>query len=185
MQTAKAWQGFTQGSWQTGIDVRDFIQNNYTPYEGNAGFLAPATFRTKRLWEECLKLLADEQKNGGVLDVDTSVVSTITSHQPGYIARDLEAIVGLQTDAPLKRSVIVNGGIRMAEQACEAYGYKLDPQISEIYHQHATTHNTAVFKAYTDEMKQVRRLGIITGLPDAYGRGRIIGDYRRVALYGT
>ncbi|EGO63380.1 formate C-acetyltransferase [Acetonema longum] len=185
MQTVKAWQGFTQGTWQTGIDVRDFIQKNYTPYAGSAGFLAAATFRTKRLWEECLKLLEAEQKNGGVLDVDVTVVSTITSHQPGYIARDLEAVVGLQTDAPLKRSVIVNGGIRMAEQACEAYGYKLDPDISEIYHHHATTHNTAVFQAYTDEMKLVRRLGIITGLPDAYGRGRIIGDYRRVALYGT
>ena len=179
------WRGFTTGAWQTSVDVRDFIQANYTPYEGNADFLAPATFRTQRLWEECSRLLKSERDSDGVLDIDTEIVSTITSHDVGYIAKELELIVGLQTDAPLKRSVIVNGGVRMAEQACEAYGRKLNPQISDIYHNHRKTHNTAVFEAYTEEMKQARRLGMITGLPDAYGRGRIIGDYRRVALYGT
>lgn len=179
------WRGFAAGAWQTRIDVRDFIQQNYTPYEGDAGFLAAVTFRTKRLWEECCRLLKAERDAGGVLDIDTEVVSTITSHRPGYIAKELELIAGLQTDAPLKRGVIVNGGVRMAEQACEAYGRQLKPQISEIYHQHRKTHNTAVFEAYTEDMKAARRLGLITGLPDAYGRGRIIGDYRRVALYGT
>lgn len=179
------WQGFQAGNWQTAIDVRDFIQKNYTPYEGNAQFLSPASFRTKRLWAECEKLLKQEREAGGVLDIDTEAVSTITSHAPGYIEKELELIVGLQTDAPLKRGVIVNGGVRMAEQACEAYGRKLNPAISEIYHKHRKTHNTAVFDAYTEEMKQARRLGFITGLPDAYGRGRIIGDYRRVALYGV
>ncbi|KYZ75748.1 formate acetyltransferase [Anaerosporomusa subterranea] len=179
------WRGFTDGVWQTSVDVRDFIQKNYTPYEGDASFLAAATFQTKRLWEECTRLLKVERDSDGVLDIDTEVVSTITSHAAGYIAKELELIVGLQTDAPLKRGVIVNGGVRMAEQACEAYGRKLNPQISDIYHNHRKTHNTAVFEAYTEEMKQARRLGMITGLPDAYGRGRIIGDYRRIALYGT
>lgn len=180
----QAWQGFNHGLWQEKIDVRDFIQQNYKPYSGNDQFLAGPTERTGQLWAGCTKLLACERAKGGVLDVDADRVSTITSHGPGYIAKDLETIVGLQTEAPLKRSVIVNGGVRMAEQACEAYGYKLDEAISEIYHNHRTTHNAAVFSAYTDEMKQARRIGIITGLPDAYGRGRIIGDYRRVALYG-
>ncbi|MDF2501701.1 MAG: formate acetyltransferase [Anaerosporomusa subterranea] len=179
------WRGFKDGVWQTSVDVRDFIQKNYTPYAGDASFLAAATFQTKRLWEECTRLLKAERDSSGVLDIDTEVVSTITSHAAGYIAKELELIVGLQTDAPLKRGVIVNGGVRMAEQACEAYGRKLNPQISDIYHNHRKTHNTAVFEAYTEEMKQARRLGMITGLPDAYGRGRIIGDYRRVALYGT
>ena len=179
------WQNFSAGDWQTDIDVRGFIQTNYTPYTGDAVFLATATFRTKRLWEECSRLLQQEREAGGVLDIDTEVVSTITSHRAGYIAKELELIVGLQTDAPLKRSVIVNGGVRLAEQACAAYGRTLNPQISDIYHNHRKTHNTAVFEAYTEEMKQARRLGLITGLPDAYGRGRIIGDYRRVALYGT
>lgn len=178
------WQGFTGGNWQSQIDVRDFIQTNYNPYTGGSAFLAGASFRTKRLWDECARLLQRERAAGGVLDIDTDVVSTITAHQPGYVAKELELIVGLQTDAPLKRGVIVNGGIRLAEQACEAYGRTLNPEISEIYHNHRKTHNTAVFEAYTEEMKQARRLGIITGLPDAYGRGRIIGDYRRVALYG-
>lgn len=185
MKENSAWTGFKGEAWQANIDVRDFIQSNYTPYEGKGDFLTSATFATKRLWEECCILLEEERKKGGVLDVDTQVVSTVTSHRPGYISKDLETIVGLQTDKPLKRSVIVNGGIRMAEQACEAYGYKLNPEISEIYNKHARTHNQAVFEVYTDEMKQVRKLGILTGLPDAYGRGRIIGDYRRVALYGT
>lgn len=180
----KEWNNFKQGKWCDEINVRDFIQLNYTPYEGEGDFLAPATERTNRLWGRCQQLLATEQAKGGVLDVDTTIVSTLTSHAAGYIAQQDELIVGLQTDAPLKRGVIVNGGIRMAEQACEAYGYQLDPAISDIYHNHRVTHNSAVFSAYTEEMKQARRLGLITGLPDAYGRGRIIGDYRRVALYG-
>ena len=179
-----SWNNFKPGKWQTAIDVRDFIQTNYLPYEGNSDFLADVTPNTKKLWDKCSQLLSEERSKGGVLDIDTDTVSTITSHKPGYIDQNLEIIVGLQTDAPLKRSVIPNGGVRMAEQACEAYGYKLNPEISNIYHNHVTTHNTAVFNMYTEEMKKARKLGIITGLPDGYGRGRIIGDYRRVALYG-
>lgn len=179
-----AWKNFVQGKWNDTIDVRDFIQRNYKPYQGGDEFLAGPTLKTKTVWDKCRQLLKEEQRKNGVLDVDTSVVSGISSHRPGYIDKPSEVIVGLQTDAPLKRSVIVNGGIRMAEQACEAYGYHLDPKISEIYHNYTTTHNTAVFNVYTKEMKQARKAGIITGLPDAYGRGRIIGDYRRVALYG-
>jgi len=175
---------FKTGDWVNTINVRDFIQRNYNSYTGESSFLVKATQRTSDLWEKCTQLLAAEREAGGVLDIDTACVSTITAHGAGYIDEQLEVIVGLQTEAPLKRSVIVNGGIRMAEQACEAYGYKLDPLISDIYHNHRTTHNAAVFNAYTEEMKQARRVGIITGLPDAYGRGRIIGDYRRVALYG-
>lgn len=177
------WQGFTVGKWQQVVDVRDFIQKNYTPYEGDASFLAEATDKTKAVWDKCTKLLAEENKKG-VLDVDTKMVSTITSHQAGYIDQENEVIFGLQTDAPLKRGVIVNSGVRMAEQSCEEYGYHLDPKIKEIYTEHVTTHNSAVFSVYTEEMRKARKLGIITGLPDAYGRGRIIGDYRRVALYG-
>ena len=178
------WNNFKLGKWQTTIDIRDFIQQNYLPYDGNENFLANATPRTKNLWDNCSQLLAQEHQNGGVLDIDTDIVSTIISHQPGYIDQSLEIIVGLQTDAPLKRSIIPSGGVRMAEQACEAYGYQLSPEISDIYHNHVTTHNTAVFNMYTREMKQARKLGIITGLPDGYGRGRIIGDYRRISLYG-
>lgn len=180
----KQWTNFKPGKWQTTIDVRDFIQHNYLPYNENGDFLAPATPNTKKLWDQCSQLLSQERNKKGVLDIDTTTVSTITSHKPGYIDKNLEIIVGLQTDAPLKRSVIPNGGVRMAEQACEAYGYQLDPEISNIYHNHVTTHNTAVFNMYTAEMKKARKLGIITGLPDGYGRGRIIGDYRRIALYG-
>lgn len=180
----KAWNNFKQGIWQNTIDVRDFIQQNYTPYTNDDHFLARPTDRTKSLWNQCTTLLKQERDNRGVLDIDTAKVSTITSHQPGYINKDLELISGLQTDAPLKRNVIVNGGIRMAEQACMAYDRQLDGTISDIYHNHRTTHNAAVFSCYTDEMKHARHAGIITGLPDAYGRGRIIGDYRRVALYG-
>ena len=176
--------GFKQGKWQNEINVQNFIQTNYLPYEGNSNFLEGPTDKTKSLWQECTELLAKETSNNGVLAVDPDKVSTITSHEPGYIDRVNEVIVGLQTDEPLKRSVIVNSGVRMAEQACEAYGYKLNPMISDIYHNHRTTHNTAVFNVYTDEMLLARKLGIITGLPDAYGRGRIIGDYRRIALYG-
>lgn len=178
------WQGFNEGKWQKEIDVRNFIQTNYVPYEGSDSFLESPTSKTAALWQECTELLAKERTNNGVLDVDTERVSTITSHKPGYIDRFKETIVGLQTDSPLKRSVIVNSGVRMAEQACEAYGYELNPAISDIYNNHRTTHNSAVFSVYTAEMLLARKLGIITGLPDAYGRGRIIGDYRRVALYG-
>ena len=178
------WTGFKQGKWQDEINVRDFIQTNYLPYEGTSSFLEGPTGKTESLWQECTELLAKEIANNGVLAVDPDRVSTITSHAPGYINRENETIVGLQTDEPLKRGVIVNSGVRMAEQACEAYGYKLNPMISDIYHNHRTTHNTAVFNVYTDEMLLARKLGIITGRPDAYGRGRIIGDYRRVALYG-
>ncbi len=181
----QAWVGFNGEKWQNSIDVRDFIQNNVHPYVGDSAFLAGPTEKSKRLWQKCLTLLAEEVKKGGVLDVATKTVSTIDAFGPGYIEREDEIIVGLQTDAPLKRSLIVNGGIRMAEQAAEAYGYKVDEAISEIYHKHVTTHNEAVFRAYTEEMRTVRNLGILTGLPDAYGRGRIIGDYRRVALYGV
>lgn len=179
-----AWQGFTAGAWQQKIDVRDFIQHNYQPYDGDGQFLTSATPKTSAVWAKCRQLLAQENAQGGVLDIDPTTVSTITSHLPGYIDKAQEVIVGLQTDAPLKRGIIVNGGVRMAEQACEAYGYKLDPHISDIYHNHRMTHNTAVFNVYTDEMRKARKVGIISGLPDAYGRGRIIGDYRRVALYG-
>jgi formate C-acetyltransferase len=178
------WTNFKPGKWQTTIDMRDFIQQNYLPYDGNGDFLAGVTPRTKDLWDKCRQLLLQEGSKKGVLDIDTNLVSTITAHKPGYIDENLEIIVGLQTDAPLKRSVIPNGGVRMVEQACEAYGYQLNPEISNTYHNHVTTHNTAVFNMYTKEMKQARKLGIITGLPDGYGRGRIIGDYRRVALYG-
>ncbi|WP_019879878.1 formate C-acetyltransferase [Succinispira mobilis] len=179
-----AWQGFKQDIWCTEINVQNFIQNNYKPYLGNESFLAPISEKTALVWQEAMLALAEETAHAGVRDIDTTTVSNITSHQPGYIKKEAELIVGLQTDAPLKRSVIVHTGVRMAEQACEAYGYKLDPKISNIYHNHRLTHNSAVFEAYTDEMRLARSVGIITGLPDAYGRGRIIGDYRRVALYG-
>lgn len=179
-----AWTNFKGDTWKNNVDVRDFIQQNYQPYEDGDQFLVGPTDRTKKLWQECAELLQQERANSGVLAIDTETVSTITSHQPGYINKQLETVFGLQTDAPLKRSVIVNGGVRMAEQACEAYGLHLNPSISDTYHNHRTTHNTAVFSCYTDEMRQARKAGIITGLPDAYGRGRIIGDYRRVALYG-
>lgn len=179
-----AWQGFKQDIWCTEINVQNFIKNNYKPYLGNESFLAPISEKTALVWQEAMLALAEEIAHAGVRDIDTTTVSNITSHQPGYIKKEAELIVGLQTDAPLKRSVIVHTGVRMAEQACEAYGYKLDPKISNIYHNHRLTHNSAVFEAYTDEMRLARSVGIITGLPDAYGRGRIIGDYRRVALYG-
>ena len=179
----KAWNSFKEGRWQNIIDVRDFIQTNYIPYEGDDSFLVDATKKTENVWNKCRELLVQENAKG-VLDVDTETVSTITSHKPGYIEKENEVIFGLQTDAPLKRGVIVNGGVRMAEQACKEYGYELSHEISNIYSKHATTHNSAVFNVYTAEMRKARKLGIITGLPDAYGRGRIIGDYRRIALYG-
>ncbi len=175
---------FISGKWEQEINVRDFIQKNYTPYEGDSSFLADATDATKKLWQECCDLLKKERDNGGVLDMDTKIVSTITSHGAGYIDKNLETIVGLQTDAPLKRSMQPFGGIRMAETSCKSYGYEVDPDVSEIFTKYRKTHNQGVFDVYTPEMKAARHSAIITGLPDAYGRGRIIGDYRRVALYG-
>lgn len=175
---------FISGKWQQEINVRDFIQKNYTPYEGDSSFLAKPTEATTKLWQECCDLLKKERDNGGVLDMDTKVVSTITSHGAGYIDKNLETIVGLQTDAPLKRSMQPFGGIRMAESACKSYGYEVDSEVSEVFTKYRKTHNQGVFDAYTPEMKTARHSAIITGLPDAYGRGRIIGDYRRIALYG-
>ncbi len=175
---------FVPGKWQSEINVRDFIQRNYTLYEGDSSFLEGPTEATKILWQECCDLLKKERENGGVLDMDTKVVSSITSHGAGYIDKDLETIVGLQTDKPLKRSMQPFGGIRMAEASCKSYGYQVDPEVSEIFTKYRKTHNQGVFDVYTPEMKAARHSGIITGLPDAYGRGRIIGDYRRVALYG-
>ena len=175
---------FVSGKWNKEINVRDFIQNNYTLYEGDSSFLADPTEATRKLWQECCDLFKKERENGGVVDMDTDVVSSITSHGAGYIDKSLEAIVGLQTDAPLKRSMQPFGGIRMAEGACKAYGYQVSPEISEIFTKYRKTHNQGVFDVYTPEMKAARHSAIITGLPDAYGRGRIIGDYRRIALYG-
>ncbi len=175
---------FVGGKWQKEINVRDFIQRNYTQYNGDSSFLTGPTEATKKLWEECCDLFKKERENGGVLDMDTKIVSTITSHGAGYIDKPLEKIVGLQTDKPLKRSLQPFGGIRMAEGACKSYGYEVDPEISEIFTKYRKTHNQGVFDAYTPEMKRARHAAILTGLPDAYGRGRIIGDYRRIALYG-
>ncbi len=175
---------FIGGKWQKEINVRDFIQRNYTPYDGDSSFLTGPTSATQKLWKECCDLFKKERENGGVLDMDTKIVSTITSHGAGYIDKSLEKIVGLQTDKPLKRSLQPFGGIRMAEGACKSYGYEVDPEISEIFTKYRKTHNQGVFDAYTPEMKRARHAAILTGLPDAYGRGRIIGDYRRIALYG-
>ena len=177
------WLGFNAGAWQDEINVRDFIQQNYTPYEGNADFLTGATERTNALMKRVQGLFAIERQFGGVLDIDVSTVSSLTSFSPGYIDKDNEIIVGMQTNRPLKRSVNPFGGMRMVKQACEAYGYKLSPKVEEEF-RFRTTHNDGVFRAYTDEMRAARKCHVITGLPDAYGRGRIIGDYRRVALYG-
>ena len=184
-QMFEEWEGFEPGKWQKEINVRSFIQHNYEPYDGDDSFLAPPTERTKKLWEEVLQLFKKETENGGVLDMDTKVISTITSHPAGYIDKDLETIVGLQTDKPLKRSLQPNGGILCAEKACKAYGYEVDESVREIFNKYRKTHNAGVFDAYTPEMRACRHSHIITGLPDAYGRGRIIGDYRRVALYGV
>ena len=180
-----AWAGFERGRWCSHIDVRDFIQKNYTPFDGDGAFLASASAKTKVLWEQVSALIAEEAKRGGTHDVDTSTVSGITSHAPGYIDKDLETIRGLQTDAPLKRAVMPYGGIRLVENACDAYGYTLDARIKDTFHKYRKTHNDGVFDAYTPQMRAARSAGIITGLPDAYGRGRIIGDYRRLALYGV
>ena len=175
---------FVGGKWQSEINVRDFIQKNYTPYDGDSSFLAGPTEATTKLWQEGCDLFKKERENGGVLDMDTKIVSTITSHKAGYIDKSLEKIVGLQTDKPLKRSLQPFGGIRMAETSCKSYGYEVDPEITEIFTKYRKTHNQGVFDCYTPEMRKARHAAILTGLPDAYGRGRIIGDYRRVALYG-
>ena len=181
-----AWNGFQNGDWQKEIDVRSFIQTNYTPYEGDASFLVGPTERTKKLWDEVLELYKKEKASeGGVLDIDTKTISTITAHDAGYIDKDLEQIVGLQTDKPLKRAIMPFGGIRIVEKSCEAYGRKVDPETDKIFHGIRKTHNDGVFDAYTPDIRAARSSHLITGLPDGYGRGRIIGDYRRVALYGV
>ena len=180
----KAWEGFTAGAWQSRIDVRDFIQKNYTPYGGDEAFLAPATPRTQALMHKLQGLMKLEQEFGGVLDVDTQTVSSLLNYKPGYLDKDNELIVGLQTDRPLKRGVNPFGGIRMAREACRAYGYELSGQVEQEF-AYRTTHNDGVFRVYNEQTRAARHCGLITGLPDAYGRGRIIGDYRRVALYGT
>ena len=184
MSTEKAWTGFEGETWRKQVDVRDFIQSNYTPYDGDESFLAPPTGATKELWQSVADLMKQEREKG-VLDADTDVPATIVSHGPGYINRSLEKIVGLQTDQPLKRAIMPNGGRRMVEVGLEAYGYHFDDQLNDFYRKHRKTHNDGVFDAYTPEMRAARSAGIVTGLPDAYGRGRIIGDYRRVALYGV
>ena len=179
------WISFNKGNWTKEIDVRDFIQKNYTPYDGDDAFLAGPTKATQTLWEQVMELTKQEQEKGGVLDMDTKIISTITSHGPGYLDKNLETIVGFQTDKPFKRSLQPYGGIRMAMKACEDNGYHVDPEVVEFFTKHRKTHNDGVFDAYTPEMRACRSSHIITGLPDAYGRGRIIGDYRRVALYGV
>ncbi len=179
------WRAFQPGVWEREINVRNFIQKNYTPYDGNESFLADATRNTAQLWDQVMELSRREQEAGGVLDMDTRVISTITSHGPGYLDKEKETIVGFQTDKPFKRSLQPYGGIRMAEKACADNGYQVDPEISQFFTIHRKTHNAGVFDAYTPEMRACRSSHIITGLPDAYGRGRIIGDYRRVALYGV
>ena len=181
----RGWEGFELGKWNKEIDVRDFIQKNYTPYEGDDSFLTGATEATKKLWDQVSELNQMEREAGGVLDADTKVVSTLTSHAAGYLNKDLEKIVGFQTDKPFKRSLQPFGGIRMSEGALKSYGYELDPEIKEIFTKYRKTHNQGVFDVYTPEMRRARSCAILTGLPDAYGRGRIVGDYRRVALYGV
>ena len=181
----KAWEGFTAGKWCAEVDVRDFIQRNYAPYDGDDGFLAPPTSATKKLWAEICGLSEKERKAGGVLDADTKIVSSLTSHGAGYIDKKLEKIVGLQTDVPFKRALQPFGGIRMSAEALEMYGYHIDESVKEIFTKYRKTHNDGVYDAYTPEMRRARRAHILTGLPDTYGRGRIIGDYRRVALYGV
>lgn len=180
------WNGFKKGDWQSEINVRDFIQHNYTPYEGDSSFLTTPTSKTTKLWDEVLELYKKEHDSkGGVLDIDTKTISTVSSHDAGYIDKDLEDIVGLQTDSPLKRAIMPFGGIRIVEKSCEAYDRKVDPEVEEIFHKYRKTHNDGVFDVYTPDIRAARSSHLITGLPDGYGRGRIIGDYRRVALYGV
>ena len=180
------WNGFKKGEWNSEINVRDFIQRNYTPYEGDSSFLVGPTKKTTKLWNEVLELYKKEHASqGGVLDIDTKTISTISSHDAGYIDKDLEEIVGLQTDEPLKRAIMPFGGIRIVEKSCEAYGRKVDDKVEEIFHKYRKTHNDGVFSVYTPDIRAARSSHLITGLPDGYGRGRIIGDYRRIALYGV
>ena len=180
------WNGFAKGDWQDEINVRDFIQRNYTPYEGDDSFLASPTPKTKKLWDEVLELYKKEHDSeGGVLDIDTKTISTVSAHDAGYIDKDLEDIVGLQTDKPLKRAIMPFGGIRIVESSCKAYGREVDKEVDEIFHKYRKTHNDGVFSVYTPDIRLARSSHLITGLPDGYGRGRIIGDYRRVALYGV
>ena len=186
MMQYKGWEGFVPGKWcNDEVDVRDFIQRNYTPYEGDASFLAPATEATKKLWDIVCDLSKKEREAGGVLNADTKTVSTLTSHGAGYLDKDLEKIVGLQTDEPFKRALQPFGGLLISEKALQLYGYELDPSVREIFSKYRKTHNEGVFDAYTPEMRAARSAHILTGLPDGYGRGRIVGDYRRVALYGV
>ncbi len=183
-RSVSPWNGFRTGLWQKEINVRDFIQQNYEPYDGDGSFLKPATTRTDRsIWDTLKELFVEERKKG-VLDV-SQIPSSITAHAPGYIDRDNEIIVGLQTDAPLKRAIMPNGGLRLVINALKAYGYEPDPPVVEAFSKYRKTHNEAVFDAYTADVRRCRSSHVLTGLPDAYGRGRIIGDYRRVALYGV
>lgn len=187
MNNYQEWDGFEGRIWKDEVNVRDFIQKNYKPYDGDEAFLAGPTESTNKLWGALQKLQKEERAKGGVLDCETEVVSGLTSYGPGYIdesMKDLEQIVGLQTDKPLKRAFMPYGGIKMAEQAAESYGYEINPELKHIFEDYMTTHNDAVFAAYTPEMRLARKTHVVTGLPDTYGRGRIVGDYRRVALYG-
>ncbi|WP_367986768.1 formate C-acetyltransferase [Vibrio sp. NTOU-M3] len=185
-QFAKAWEGFAEGNWQNEVNVRDFIQKNYAPYEGDESFLvSEGTEATNKLWAKVMEGIKLENSTHAPVDFDTSVISTITAHDAGYIEKDLETIVGLQTEAPLKRAIMPNGGVRMIEGSCKAYGRELDPQVSKIFSEYRKTHNQGVFDVYSPDILKCRKSGVLTGLPDAYGRGRIIGDYRRVALYGV
>src|SRR6201993_3343122 len=182
-ESKSPWQGFHGGLWQKEINVRDFIQQNYQPYEGDDSFLAHATERTKKIWDRLNELFIEERKKG-VLDI-SQIPSSITSHSAGYIDRENEVIVGLQTEAPLKRAIMPNGGLRMVLTALKAYGYEPDPHVVETFTKYRKTHNEGVFDAYTPDIRACRSSHVLTGLPDAYGRGRIIGDYRRIALYGV
>ena len=187
MKDFKQWDGFAGRLWKEGVDVRDFIQNNYTPYDGDDSFLEGPTEATNRLWGKVSELQKEERAKGGVLDMETDVVTGITAYGAAYIddsMKDMEQVVGLQTDKPLKRAFMPYGGIKMAEKSCEMYGYKPNPQLHEIFTKYHKTHNQGVFDIYTPEMLKARHNKILTGLPDTYGRGRIVGDYRRVALYG-
>ena len=179
------WKDFKIGTWTQKIDIRDFIQKNYTPYEGDDSFLEAPTDRTNDLWSDVLTLYKKERENGGVLDADTKTPSSINAYEAGYIDKELEQIVGLQTDSPLKRAIMPNGGMRIVEKSAESYGLKVDPQTQYIYHNLRKTHNDGVFSVYTPDIRAARSSHLITGLPDGYGRGRIIGDYRRIALYGV
>jgi formate C-acetyltransferase len=174
------WNGFKSGEWVTEVNMREFIKKNYTPYDGDDSFLNTATPKTEKLWQKVLDLMKEENEKG-ILDAETQIPSSITSHEPGYIDKDLEEIVGLQTDKPFKRGIFPNGGLRVVKQALQSYGYELDPKAEKIYSNFRKTHNDGVFDSYTQDIFRARKSGIITGLPDAYGRGRIIGDDRRVA----